>query len=57
MASNLSMSEQNKIKTPNQINDVLSSFVLDENNDDREQEDGRSIESDESPKPEINLIK
>lgn len=57
MASNLSMSEQNKIKTPNQINDVLSAFVLDENNDDREQEDGRSIESDESPKPEINLIK
>lgn len=55
MPSALTMNAQNKLKTSNQINDVLSTFVMSEGNDERD--DGRSVESEEAPKPELNLIK
>lgn len=57
MPSTISMNSQSKVKASNQLNDVLRTFVLNEGNDEREHEDGRSIESDDTPKPEFNLIK
>lgn len=56
MTSTLSMAGSNKLKTSSPINDVLSSFMLNEINDEREH-DTQSTASDDTAKPELNLIK